>query len=351
MAISNDQWIRAGQMLKKWHRPLLVAHARPDGDSLGSLIAMRRFCRSWGADATAILSDAPPARYETWIRTEPFTRWPATQAADAADGIVVLDTCTWTQLEPIAEFLRASALPRIVVDHHKTRETLVGADQEATVPQAYLIDETASAAALLVHEWARAMGWLDNADIETADALFIGMATDTGWFRFSNTDARTLSAAAELLDRGVQPDRWYTAIYDRSTPARVRLKAAMLATLDMDADDRLASAILTQDAFAQAGATQADTEDLVQELQELADVVASTLLIEQPDGQIRLNLRSKAPYVCGHDVDVAAIARTFGGGGHARAAGARMPGPIAEARSRVLAALRAALAAAGPTHT
>lgn len=341
MAIVTEDWVRAGRLLASWRRPLIFSHVRPDGDAIGALLAVGRVCRRLGADPAIVMYDEPPVKYCDLIGTEPLIRWPDPARVAAADGIVVLDTCSWQQLEPAAEFLRRSRLPRIVVDHHKTRDVLAGTEAGGLVASEYRIDETASACCLLVYEWLKAMAW--PIDIGVAAATFVGIATDTGWFRFSNTDARTMAAAADLIAFGVQPDRWYAALYERATAARLRLEGAMLARIEASEGGKVVWSVLTSEMFATTGAARSETEDLIQTLQRLDGVVVSTLFTEDPDGRVRVSLRSKTPYVCGHDVDVAAVAATLGGGGHARAAGVRLDGPMAEAQRRVLAAVRQAL--------
>ncbi len=260
-----------------------------------------------------------------------------------ADGILVVDTCSWSQLEPAAEFLRTSALPRVIVDHHQTRDELKGAGRAAAGD--YLIDPTAAAACVLVFEWARAMNWLNEEARAIADALYVGISTDTGWFRFSNTDARTFAVVAELVRMGVQPDAWYSTIYETVTPARIRLEAAMLAATELSDDGRIAWSTLTAADFETTRARPTDTEDLIHGLQRLAGVCVALLFTQDGDGRVRVNLRSKPPYICGVDVDVAAIARSLGGGGHERAAGVRLAEPLPDAQARVLAAVRDALGA------
>lgn len=343
MAIDREAWERAGRMLASWRRPLLLSHVRPDGDAVGAMAAVSCLCRGFGARPLAVSYEDPPARYREITGRELFAAWRGDEIAAQADGILIVDTCSWQQLEPVAGFLRRSPLRRIVVDHHKTRDALAD-DAAVPAPVAeYLVDASASAASLLVYEWARTMGWKLGA--EAAEALFVGIATDTGWFRFSNTDTRTLTAAAGLLAEGVRPDRWYAALYESTSPARTRLEGAMLSSVCVGEEGRLVWSVLTREMFAAAGASPADTEDLIQDLQRIAGVVVSVLFVEEPGGRIRASLRSKAPHVCGADVDVAAIAGLFGGGGHARAAGARLDGPVAAAQERVLHAVRCALQA------
>ncbi len=343
-SLNTRRFIEAASHVASWRRPLLVTHEKPDGDALGSLAAMRALLQSQGLQPTALLFDIIPARYEL------FRRFPAISILgrdlqlsdlDAFDAVIVLDTCTYTQLRPLADWLRAAPKPKLAVDHHATRDDLA---------DFHLIDESAAATCLILYEWAIAANWPIEAN--TAQAMFIGMATDTGWFRHSNIDHRVLAAAADLVTRGVRPPELYEALYLRESAARVRLQCAAVATLELLAADRAAVMTLTRRAIADAGATAADTEDIVNEPLRIASVVASVLLVEDDNGEVRASFRSKPPHeprASAHnlvresvlapiqpDIDVAALAQTFGGGGHKRASGARITGSLDEVRGRIV---------------
>jgi phosphoesterase RecJ-like protein len=168
-------------------------------------------------------------------------------------------------------------------------------------------------------------------------ALFIGIATDTGWFRFSNTDARTLERCAELLRGGIAPSDLYDRIFNSERPGKIKLLSAALGSLELLEGERIAVMQLTLADLARSGADPGDTEGAINEPMRIASVEASVLLVEQREGGVRVSLRSRAR------LDVASIAASLGGGGHARAAGARMSGTLADVHQRVLAAIRAEL--------
>ena len=219
-ALPTEDLARAAEWVVSRKRPLLVSHEKPDGDALGALVAMRLLLGARGVSATALLFDSMPDQYEVFRGHEPMAvlgQDLGKTDLDKHDGIIVLDTCTYAQLRPITGWLRSTALPKLAIDHHVTREDM--ADH-------YLIDQSAAATCLIVYDWARAVGWPIGTGV--ADALFLGMATDTGWFRYSNTDARVLSAAADLAARGGDPHGLYQQLYLREKPARVRLLGAAL---------------------------------------------------------------------------------------------------------------------------
>lgn len=344
----------AGRLLAGWKRTMILAHDRPDGDALGAMAAMKRVIEAAGREATAFVYDELPGRYAfldgipaqsrghgIGINTKQvFHRWQDASpgAIDARfDGILILDTNSWSQIKPAADYLRASALPRIVVDHHAAADGV----SQGHGSGLDLIDPSAPATCQILHAWCDAMDWpLDSA---SAEALFTGLSTDTGWFRHSNTDARAMQTAADLIDLGVRPDVLYGRLYASFPLSRVRLMTEMLATLTFHADNAIAIAHITPEMFARSGASKAETEDLVNEPMAAKPVIVSALLVDAGTGEIRASFRSKSPEVCGRDIDVAAIAGRFGGGGHRRAAGARWAGTLEDARRRVTNTILAAL--------
>ncbi len=315
-----------------WRRPLLLTHARPDGDALGCLVAMRSILRSVGAAPLALLYETPPAKYDLLTKSEPFPIWGDSvheADLDAIDGVLVMDTCTYNQLEPIAEWLRRNAgsptRPVVAMDHHQTRDEL--ADE-------YLVDELAAAACEILYTWASTCDW--SLDESAVRALFVGIATDTGWFRFSNTRSVTLEIAADLVRRGASPDETYGLLYQNESAARIRLFGAALNAMELHDGGRLAVLPVSKAMFERCGAVPADTEDLVNEPLRIAGVEAVVLLAEPADettGPIKVSLRSKG------GVNVATVAARLGGGGHERAAGVRIAGTLADVCAKVLAEL------------
>jgi len=320
------KWLAACQ------RPLLIAHQRPDGDALGALAALTLTLRALGQDPRPALFETFPSRYALLRDPVRWYDWKVDGRALQAscDALVILDTCSWSQLEPAADFVRAA--PRtLVIDHHPTRDDI------GTRPgDLRLLDETAAATCLIILDWLQAARL--PLDPPVATALLVGLGTDCGWFRYANTDTRALRAAADLSAAGATPYLVYQTIYEREPSARLRLVGRLLQSLELLAGGRVARMTLRRADFDAAGADDTFTEDLVNEASRLAGLEASVLFVEERDGRVRVNLRSK------RKLDVAAIATQFGGGGHVRAAGARLKLPWDEAVSQVTAALLTALA-------
>jgi len=340
MAVAVEDFKRACEVLAGGRAVLCVSHTRPDGDAIGSVLGLRALLRTRGLRVTALMLDPPTPRYAWLLDDDPPAIWTRDQAAvrgEAFDAVLIADTASARQLEPVLGYLESLAAPRIIVDHHATRDVAA---------HVALIDETAAATCELILEWAEALDW--PVPPEAAEALFTGLATDTGWFRFPSVDERAMRAAQRLVAMGADPHRVYERLYAQESAARLRLTAAMLATLELRAGGRLAVVELIRDAFRRCGATPADTEELVNEPARIGGVEVVLLFVEQEDGQVRVSFRSKPPAgglnrPFGPGLDVAALAAEFGGGGHARAAGARIRGSLPEVRRQVIARVESEL--------
>ena len=329
--IAAADYLNVRTWLDGCKRPLLVTHRRPDGDALGALAGMTLALRELQLDPMPALYEPLPPRYALLSDAVRWRRWDQEQPAlmAACDAVVILDTCAQAQLEPMAAFLPRA--PRtLVIDHHPTPDPL------ATRPgDLRLLDDTAGAACLLIAEWVQTVGQPLSPPLATA--LLVGLGTDCGWFRFANTDARTLRVAADLAAAGAPAVAIYRAIYEQDPLAKLRLIARLLQTLELHAGGQLAVMTLRQADYAATGADRSMTEDLVNEAGRLAGIEATLLFTEELDGRVRVNFRSKK------FLDVAALASQFGGGGHMRAAGARPKGTWDELLPRIIAATVAAL--------
>jgi phosphoesterase RecJ-like protein len=162
----------------------------------------------------------------------------------------------------------------------------------------------------------------------------VSITTDTGWFRYSNTNDQALAVAADLAANGVQPSAIYDAIYRRNRPESVQLLASALAGSRLLADGRIAFIALDREFMRRAAAAAFDTDEVMEPLRSLEKVEIVVLLKEKADGGVKLSLRSKGRF------DVDGVARSFGGGGHRKASGAELPGPIVEAEAAVLERVR-----------
>lgn len=306
---------------------LLVTHDRPDGDGLGSMLALARAARLSGRKASLVCQDPLPRRYAFLLDGERVLNAAEfASAVDGADVVVVVDTAAWGQLESAAATLRRVHDRVVVIDHHRTRDD-IGA--------AAWFDDSAAAAGVMVTELLARLAW--PADLQTAQAAATAICSDTGWLRFANTDARALAAVGRWLDAGVKADELYRTLYETDRPQRIALMARTLGGMALHFGGRVAIMAITRADFAATGATPDETENLINEALRIGSVEVAAMLVENgapAAAQIRASLRSKRV------VDVAAVAQRFGGGGHARASGFRLAEPLPAVRDKLLAALR-----------
>jgi len=334
LPVDDSLFREAGARIDRVDEVLILSHHRPDGDAIGSTVAARAVLRQRGKRVPAFLLDPVPQRYRKLVGNGPIEVWdPAVHGThlERAQAVLVLDTASWLQLEAVQDPLRRVEDRVIVVDHHQTQDGLGGLQ---------LIDRTAAATGLLLYEWFCALAWPMPRIAQ--DGLFAALATDTGWFRFSNADARAMRAAAELVQAGVASHEVYEAIYWSESAARIALTTRALDSLRLYANDRLAVMQLDQACFRDCHAERSDSEDLINEPMRIGSVLVSVFLVEQPDGRVRVSLRSKG------QVDVAGLAARWGGGGHARAAGYRADGPMAAANAAIVDILGETLAQLAP---
>jgi phosphoesterase RecJ-like protein len=316
-------------VLERSRRVLITTHVRPDGDALGTAAAMALGLNRKGIDSEVLLLSHLPSKYAFIFRDNQIAwhdveaGWPNPYPLDRFDALLVVDTGTWSQLPGLREQLDGWGGRRLVIDHHLTQEDW--ADQ-------MLVQTQAAAAGEIVADLL--MRWNVPLDRAIATALFLAIASDTGWFQFSNTRPQTMRLAATLMEAGVDTDRMYQLLYQNERPQRLALQTRAQESLELLADGRLAVMRIGREDFDRTGANVADTENLINIPLQIRTVEVSILIVEpRDDGPIRISLRSKG------SVDVAAFAEQFGGGGHARAAGLKLADTFAKGHDRVVAAM------------
>jgi phosphoesterase RecJ-like protein len=325
----TDAYQQIIETLSKCKRVLVTTHVRPDGDALGTVAAMVIGMRKLGITAEALLLSRLPRKY-SFVFTENQIvfhdveqAWPADFSLDAYDALLVCDTGTWSQLPGLRERAMAFSKPKIVLDHHLTQEDW--ADLKLVVTEAAAAGEIA---AELLEQWDVKF------DPGMATALFLAIASDTGWFQFSNTRPYTMRLAALLMEAGVDTDRMYQALYQNERPERVALQTRAQQSLELLSGNRLAVMRVMKRDFDELHAGVGDTENLINIPLQIRTVEVSLLFVEpQEGGPIRVSLRSKG------QVDVAKFAEQFGGGGHARAAGLKVEGTLDQVHRDVVEAM------------
>ncbi len=320
-------WSPFVDFVRRHRRFLLTTHVRPDGDGLGSMLALAEVLEGLGKVAQMTVASTLPPRYDFLDPERRVQRFvPPGEEHRGAEAVVVLDTGTWNQLGDFGNFLRSLKVPTAVIDHHLTQDHL---------GELMLVDTTAEATGRLVHEAILALG--GPLPPAAAQRLFVAVAMDTGWFRHSNTTAATFGLAEALCQAGARPTPAYQALFEQNALARLKLTGLVLERLQVSHGGRLACSEVRRADYEATGAAPQDTEDLVNYTLSVKGVEAGLLFMEQPRGGVKVSFRSRAR------IDVARLAERFGGGGHRLASGATLDTTLDDARARVLAAVGAAL--------
>ena len=301
---------------------VVTTHANADGDGAGSEVALAAFLRARGTEAW-IVNPTPFPESCAFLLPDPAWVVPAkseeaSRRCREADLAVVLDTAEVPRIGRVKALIRD--LPKVVIDHHPPG----GKPIQGMVFR----DTTACATGALVFELIERAGGPWNEAI--ARALYMAVLTDTGGFRFTNTNPACFRVAARLVELGAAPEELYRAAYGRFHPRRFELLRESLATLTVHESGRLAWMTVPKDAYDRLGATVGDLEGFVDVPREVAGVEVAMLFRTTADGRIKVSLRSLPP------VDVNVIAVELGGGGHVRAAAAVVRGPLEEAIERVV---------------
>jgi phosphoesterase RecJ-like protein len=286
-------------------RFVLSSHSRPDGDSIGSQLAMVYALRALGKEAIAVNADpAPPPLMQ-------FPGVPEIRIAPAVDG--EFDAAIIMECSDLAR-TGVSGLDRsfvINIDHHPGN-TGFG--------QLMWFDSSAAACGEMVFDVVKALGVPLSREIATH--VYLAILTDTGSFHYSSISARTFEICRESLEAGVDPVLVARNVYDSNSMGRLKLFGAVLSAMQIDGTGRIAIVYLDHDMAREAGGTYEDTEGLIN-LPLTVKEIEAVVFFKQTEGeQYRVSLRSKG------NIDVGGVAKTFGGGGHKNAAGCTVSGAI-----------------------
>jgi phosphoesterase RecJ-like protein len=354
---SNASIDTLAERFREARRILVATHAKPDGDAVGSALviaglaeAQGSACEIWvGGPIDPVLRNlAEPRPIHEGLAASETT--PPRMPEGEFDLVVVVDTGTYPQLEPLSPWLQSRRQRTIGFDHHARGDESVAALR--------VVDTSCASTTELLTRLVDALGVPlerggDGAGRGTlAEAIFIGLATDTGWFRFASAGPRQFALAGRLLAAGADKDRLYTQLEQQQRPARLALLARALGSLERTpygGDERLGVAVMTlsREDFVACGGSPLDTSGLVNEPLAVTGIVASVLLSEHEPGLVRASFRSSAAAglegarAGRYAIDVNELAARFGGGGHIAAAGARLRLGIVEARHTVTAAIAA----------
>jgi bifunctional oligoribonuclease and PAP phosphatase NrnA len=313
----------------------LSTHVNADGDGCGSEVALVHLLGGMGMDVRIVNPTPWPAMFEFLLgEGEDRVREESARGAAAlreVDVLVVLDISDVSRLGQLADTVRSLRIPKLVIDHHIATDEPAGS--------LVFADTAACATGELVFDLATELGL--PITVPAATALYAAVLTDTGGFRFSNTTPRCHAMAAQLLAAGVDPEEMYRRIYASVSYGRLQLLRDALATLEVDDELGVAWISVPAGALERYDLTSEDLEGIVEHPRSLSGTRLALFFRDLGYGKVKVSFRSTG------DVDVNRFARQFGGGGHARAAGALVPGTMDEVRARVVAAARAFVRSGG----
>jgi phosphoesterase RecJ-like protein len=304
-------------------RFVIVSHVRPDGDAIGSQLAMALALRSLGKTVRAVSRDKPPA---------PMLVFPGVGAIEIADHVddpgdaVIVMECGDLQRTGIAGLERGFV---INIDHHPGN-TNYGALN--------WFDISAAACGEMVFDVIRALGVPLRADIATH--IYIAILTDTGSFHYSNITPRTFDICRQCVEAGVSPPAIARSIFDSNNLGRLKLFGAVLSRMQLDASGRIATVYVDRQLASDCGGTYDDTEGLINLPLTVKEILAVVFFKESGPGEWRVSMRSKG------EIDVNAVAKEFGGGGHKNASGCSAQGSLSELSQLFVQKLADAIAVA-----
>jgi bifunctional oligoribonuclease and PAP phosphatase NrnA len=315
--VSAAKFEQIGRALREHQSFAVLGHVRPDGDALGSQLALGLSLKKLGKDVRIWNEEGMLEKYSFLPRAELLTKPPADP--EDVDVIVALDTAIQNRLGTTLAAVRSSKVC-INIDHHPSNPEY---------GDIVYLDPKSPATGQILFELIKSEKL--PMDSEIAANLYVAISTDTGSFQYPNTTARTFEIAAELVREGVDVGRISQLTYESYPRRRIELLRDLLGTMRFHADYRVASFSLSLTTAKKLGVLPEDNEGLIDHLRAIRGVIVAIFFEELSDGKVRVSMRSKT-----QKVNVCAICEKFGGGGHVLAAGARVKGTLSEVEKKIL---------------
>lgn len=321
-------WGRVRKIIEEGRSFLITSHVNPEGDAIGSEIALTRYLRQLSR-SVRIVNPSPTPENCRFLDPDGEIILYDPSRADAVlkdvDAVFILDLSSWSQLGSFADALREREIPRVCIDHHP------GPDED--IADVIVCDSSAAAAGLLIYELIREVG--GTIDPPIAEAIFTALIVDTGGFRFSNADRRVFLAAADLVGGGIKPEKIYQKAFENKRWASAKLLSPVIATLERTGNGKIAWMHATREMVAKAGGKYEDLEGYIDIPRSIRGVEVCVFFKEHDSKTIRVSLRSTG------GVDLHHFAKSNGGGGHSKAAGITFHGTMEEAIHSIVSGLEA----------
>jgi len=292
---------------------IVASHIDPDGDAIGSQLAMWSILKRLGKSVKVVSEDPVPDTYTFLEGSDEVI----SSRVEPADVAIVVDVAALHRMGWVGELVKQCS--KVVnIDHHQSNHNFGDIN---------LVETTAGAAGEVIYDLSQEMG----VDLEPneAEALFVALLSDTGCFRFPNTTSATLRAAAALVDAGVSPYHAGSEIFWKRSEAGLKLLSGALGSIEVTNDGSVATMDITQRMYEETGASPRESEGFANYPRSIKGVKVGVLIRETKDGHFRVSLRSR------EDFPIAGVAKSFGGGGHPTAAGCRMDGDLESIKARL----------------
>lgn len=321
---SSKRWAKVAQEIRSHKRFLVTTHVNPDGDGIGSGIALAKHLNRLGKDAIMVSPDPLPERYffldpeRKVIATDPSS----SLEIQGREIIFVLDTSELTRLGKMEDVVRRNKDRVISIDHHPFRDDFA---------RIHVVDDRSFATGALIFDLIRFMRMKITKPI--AEALYVAVLTDTGFFRYGKNPSRIHSIVLDLLKVGVEPSWVSERLFESYSSSRLKILGRILAGLEMFFENRVSSLMVTDDLMKEFGVRQEDLDGIVDYARMVEGVEVGVMFTELEDGLVKVSLRSK------REIDVNQLAIGMGGGGHYRASGLVMKGSLKVVKRKVLKAI------------
>ena len=323
---NNTIFEEIGQVLRAHDSFVVVSHVRPDGDAIGSILALGHALEGIGKKVRYLNEDGCPESLAFLPGSEKVEI--SSEAGEVkAEIAICLDTAAHTRVGPVTLEIVNAAKMIINIDHHISNPGY---------GQLNLIDDSSPATGQIIYNLIKALD-LPLSEI-SRDSIYVATSTDTGSFQYPGTTQQTYEMAADLVAHGLNVGEINQLTYDNQPYRKVELMRALLNTLELSGDGRVGWWHLTNETKETFSLIDDDTEGMIDIIRSIQGVVIAVFFEELDEGRIRVSMRSKDKRI-----NCSELCGIFGGGGHALAAGIRMAGPLSEARDKVLAEVRQAI--------
>lgn len=319
-------WIQAHQVIREAKKIALTTHENPDGDGLGCAAAFYHYLKSIGRETRIIIHGKFPGEYQFLNRNnifESYSEMIHSNWLSQVDLVIIFDIGDIKRLNSIRKDVEAFNLPLMNIDHHPTEDNHTF--------EWNFVDTDASATGEMLYDYFEAIG-LRNLSEEIYEGLYTAILTDTGSFRYSNTNIRSHEIAIEAIRRGIDHTRIYQDIYETKSHRWIRLLGAILSNLNYEVDGKLGWFVIDRNMLDQTGARHEDIDGFTDFVRTINGVEVAIMFVENNNETCRVNFRSKGRFA------INGIAREFNGGGHKFAAGAVIKGRVGDIIPRVVKA-------------